>query len=33
MSSWATFSLSGDIIQSVLAYIFLAIGQGLLPPK
>ena len=32
MSSWATFSPSGDIIQSVLAYTYLAIGQGLLPP-
>ena len=32
MSSWATFSPSGDIIQSVLAYTYLAIGQGLLHP-
>ena len=33
MSSWATFSPSGDIIQSVLAYIYLAIRQGLLHPQ
>ena len=32
MSSWATFSPSGDI-QSVLKYTYLAKAQGLLPLK
>ena len=33
MSSWATFLPSGNIIQSILAYIYPTIRQGLLPPK